>query len=70
MSYYEYQGEDQHPAHASQTTAPREHPARSAKQAHQNQTTQAERAVMHPVFSAGPDDYGDPDWRCYYATIA
>jgi hypothetical protein len=37
---------------------------------HARPTTQAERAVMHPMPSVGQGDLHDPDWRYYHATGA
>ena len=54
------------PAHAARS---HERP-KGATTPHAHAATQAERAVMHPATGTGPDDYFDPDWRCYYAAVA
>ena len=58
------------PPQAQPVHAARSHERPKGVTAHIHAATQAERAVMHPATGTGPDDYFDPDWRCYYAAVA
>jgi hypothetical protein len=71
MNSHDHQSPGQQQAQAGPAaSAQARNNAAAGSQSPVRPTTQAERAVMHPMPSVGQGDLHDPDWRYYHATGA